>query len=330
MPAPSQPQTRPGAIGFTLIELLVVISIVALLIAILLPTLTQAREAADNTKCLSNLRQMGIVWGMYVADYEEYMQTDPWYQETNPAAPERTWSWYASQEFRMNGEGSFWMYEYPEHLWPKSGASYEYNGLADLGYMSSIDMGYCSKSLGRDAYLSITTGSFDVVQSSSEELPFWNAEWSEPGVGLGSYRYLGPGARPFARPNWNGTVMDHGPWPDTEEYNIAEVVRGPQGDTMFNGVHPDNVWVGDSNLFIGIEPYNFQTGRQTAESVASVPLMGCPRVLARDGMSQSTPENTSLLPHYYNGEANGSNSMNTLLTDGSAFSANKLKYANNQ
>ncbi|MEM6257731.1 MAG: prepilin-type N-terminal cleavage/methylation domain-containing protein [Planctomycetota bacterium] len=48
-------QTRRG---FTLIELLVVVSIIALLIAILLPALGAARESAKTTQCLSNLRQM--------------------------------------------------------------------------------------------------------------------------------------------------------------------------------------------------------------------------------------------------------------------------------
>jgi prepilin-type N-terminal cleavage/methylation domain-containing protein/prepilin-type processing-associated H-X9-DG protein len=59
---------RKRTAGFTLIELLVVISIVALLIALLLPALGNARAAAWSSVCLSNQRQIGVTLHVYVQD----------------------------------------------------------------------------------------------------------------------------------------------------------------------------------------------------------------------------------------------------------------------
>lgn len=57
--------------GFTLIELLVVIAIIAILAAILFPVFAQAREAARKTTCISNCKQLGLGFMMYVQDYDE-------------------------------------------------------------------------------------------------------------------------------------------------------------------------------------------------------------------------------------------------------------------
>ena len=69
---PLSPASAPTARrAFTLIELLVVIAIIAILAAILFPVFAQAREKARQTACLSNLKQIGTAFRMYVGDYDE-------------------------------------------------------------------------------------------------------------------------------------------------------------------------------------------------------------------------------------------------------------------
>src|ERR1044071_7849602 len=56
--------------GFTLIELLVVIAIIALLAALLLPSLARAKEHANCAKCISNLRQINIGFKTFASEHD--------------------------------------------------------------------------------------------------------------------------------------------------------------------------------------------------------------------------------------------------------------------
>ncbi len=77
--------------GFTLIELLVVISIIALLMSIMVPALNKAKLMAKNVICKSNLRQWGLVFNMYVMDYNGDMSSGLSKTSTSRMKPGGKW-----------------------------------------------------------------------------------------------------------------------------------------------------------------------------------------------------------------------------------------------
>jgi len=84
-------KAQSGSVGFTLIELLVVVSIIALLVTILMPSLNQARELARASVCQSNLHSLALAMALYHHENDGYFW--PYVLHNHPAPGTHCYFW---------------------------------------------------------------------------------------------------------------------------------------------------------------------------------------------------------------------------------------------
>jgi prepilin-type N-terminal cleavage/methylation domain-containing protein len=154
--------------AFTLIELLVVIAIIAILAAILFPVFAKARESARRTACISNVKQIGLGWMMYVQDYDESFPPSNTYQGTNPQ-----WVEYGTAPFpcrpcrprSANGQATA-----DPVLFPKIDQDAYDPRIYAMPYIKNLDLFKCPSDVGIPTSL--------VAADPSQGRPVWQVEGS--------------------------------------------------------------------------------------------------------------------------------------------------------
>lgn len=133
-------RTKIDDYGFTLIELLVVIAILSLLVAILLPSLQEAKVLAKTTACAANLHQLGNALALYLQDNNQTMML---YEDKSLDRPNRYWTYkltageYMPKEMILCPAHEFNASDPVEYAWKYGFPSYGMN--LCLSYDNNID-----------------------------------------------------------------------------------------------------------------------------------------------------------------------------------------------
>ncbi len=209
--------TRPA---FTLIELLVVLAIIGVLVALLLPAVQAAREAARRMNCISNLKQVGIA----IHGYHDVFGTFPaggWiFDPTQPATTRMNSGWSASV--------LPWVEQKP--LYDSLNLSLPYNQAQNSTASATVLSVYLCPSEPRQSFWNQAPG--DAFQSA-------DADYG------GLYGPRGIGPKPYTN------NPPRGPFLFNQNVAMAQVLDGSSG-TIFVGEAPEAInalWASGHNIF---------------------------------------------------------------------------------
>ena len=217
--------------GFTLIELLVVISVIAVLMAILMPALNAARDQGRRVSCMSNMRQVGVALVLYQNDYGRTPpKTQAVLDYASPAARDNVLKLLRPMVRAADPETATPVYACPS-LKPNPNPVYAPTRISRSGYLANAVL------LGRRTASIPTPGKLIVIQ---EGWSLSNHLWVQPEPVVRTKATLA-GLEPTPYRDWHmfGSQSDHNSWFTQERREQTANVHNDGGNFIFADGHAD-------------------------------------------------------------------------------------------
>lgn len=232
--------------GFTLVELLVVIAIIGILVALLLPAVQAAREAARRMQCSNNVKQIGLAFQLYHDSYRQF----PWAGRNHVNCCNSSirdyWTWayhifpYMEQQNLVDQASNAVVYATPVSTFycPTRRAPKLYNNTSRMDYAGNTGSSTSAGSL--DGMLEesnrIQIGMFSVTDGTSNTVLVGEKQLHPYDLG-GVGGHCCDDNEPFVNTGWETDMVRHGASPPDKDKNHS--LTG--NSSVFGSRHPAGI-----------------------------------------------------------------------------------------